>query len=415
MSTYKSIAAVSQSLANLLGDRMSEAATVTLAPPDVQVDHVNGPRLNIYLYHLSENPYLKNQEIPGDGYAGAYGHPPLSLNLHYIFTAFGASETGVDADMQAQHILGDAMRVVHDFAIISPDLLQQKAPGKTILDTLLLDEFEQIKVVLQPKSLEEISKIWTALPRVNFRRSVTYDVSVVQVASRQARSVGLPVRERRVYALAMRSPHIDEAFRQPLLLGVKAPAVEEGETLRLIGSNFQAPDTVVTIDGVAATLSSVQNEQIDLVVPTGQLAIGVHSLQVTRNVMLTVIDGQPPVSRGGFTSNAVGIQLLPKITGPANISAAGVITVPVQPAVKAPQTRTLLLGDHEVPAVPPAGGAPPTSNVAFQLPQPPNDPVPAGKYLMRVRVDGSESRLQIDGNPNSPTYLQYVGPTLIVP
>src|SRR5262249_40977668 len=134
VSTYKSIAGVSQSLVNLLGDRMVEPVTVTLAPPDIQVDQVSGPRLNIYLYHLSENAFLKNQEIPGNGYPGAYGHPPLALDLHYIFTAFGNTETGADADMQAQHVLGDAMRVAHDFAIISANLMQQKSPGKTILD-----------------------------------------------------------------------------------------------------------------------------------------------------------------------------------------------------------------------------------------------------------------------------------------
>ena len=38
--------------------------------------------------------------------------------------------------------------------------------------------------------------------------------------------------------------------------------------------------------------------------------------------------------------------------------------------------------------------------------------LPSGTYLMRVRIDGAESRLQVDLNQNSPTYLQYVGPTL---
>jgi len=333
MSTYKCIAGVTQSLVNLLGDRMIEPVTVTVAPPDVQVDQVSGPRLNIYLYHLAENPFLKNQEIPGNGHPGAYGHPPLSLNLHYIFTAFGSSETGPDADMQAQYILGDAMRVVHDCPVVSANLMQLKSPGETVLDSSLLDEFEQIKVALQPKSLEEISKIWTALPRVNFRRSVTYEVSVVQIESQQQRTMGLPVRERRVYALTMRSPHIEEVFRQPPLLpGIKIAGAEEGETLRLTGHNFQAPNTSVIIDGVSAVISSLQDQQIDVVVPTGQLAIGMHSLQVVQKVMLTVIDGQPQVPRGGFSSNVVGFQLLPTI--PASLSGTGVISVPVQPAVK---------------------------------------------------------------------------------
>ena len=56
MSTYKSIAGVSQSLVNLLGDRMVEPATITVAPPDVALDQISGTRLNVYLYHLSRTP-----------------------------------------------------------------------------------------------------------------------------------------------------------------------------------------------------------------------------------------------------------------------------------------------------------------------------------------------------------------------
>ena len=413
MSTYKSIAGVSQSLANLLGDRMVEPATITLAPPDVEIDQVNPPRLNIYLYHLSENAFLKNQEIPSDGHPGAYGHPPLSLNLHYIFTAFGGqTERGADADVQAQFILGDAMRVLHDYAVISANLMQLKSPGKTILDVSLLDEFEQIKLTLQPKSLEEISKIWTALPRVNFRRSVTYEASTVQIKSQQPRTVGLPVRKRRVYALTIRSPRIDEIFVQPPPFpGLKTAAAQEGETLHLTGHNLKAPTTSVIIDGVSATIASLQDDQIDVVVPTGTLAIGLHSLQVVQPVMLTVIRGQPPVQRGGFSSNVVGFQLLPRITGAATRVGPNTVSVPVLPAVKPTQERSLLLGDHVVPGVPPQPTDPPATNILFQLPQPPNDPILPGQYLMRVRIDGAESRLQVDPNPNNPTYI---GPTFTV-
>jgi hypothetical protein len=45
------------------------------------------------------------------------------------------------------------------------------------------------------------------------------------------------------------------------------------------------------------------------------------------------------------------------------------------------------------------------------LPQPPNDPILPGQYLMRVRIDGAESRLQVDPNPNNP---RYIGPTFTV-
>jgi hypothetical protein len=82
VSAYKAIAGVSSTLKTLLRDRMTETAEITLAPPDVQVDSMSGRRLNLYLYHLSENPHLRNQEIPGEGNPGAFGHPPLSLDLY---------------------------------------------------------------------------------------------------------------------------------------------------------------------------------------------------------------------------------------------------------------------------------------------------------------------------------------------
>jgi hypothetical protein len=394
---------------------MVEPATITVAPPDVQVDQVSGARLNLYLYHLSENPYLKNQEIPGEGYPGAYGHPPLSLILHYILTAFGPSDTTKDADLQAQHILGDAMRVLHDFAIISADLLQVKSAGQPILDPSLLDEFEQVKVALEPKTLEEISKIWTALPQVNFRRSVVYEISVVQVESQQPRTVARPVRERRVYALTMKSPQIQELFRQPPLFGAKIAAAQEGETLRLLGLNFQAPNTSVVMDGVTAGIVNLSDNQLDVVVPTGKLFAGIHSLQVVQKVMLTVINGKPPVQRGGFSSNAVGFQLIPTITGPATTDpVTHIVSVPVQPAVKPTQQTSLMLDDTVVPQVPLAPSSPPTTQPQFQLPQVPGTPIPHGQYLVRVRVDGAESRLTVDPNPNSPTYLQYNGPLCTV-
>ena len=83
MSDYTAIAGVSISLRNLLRDRMQNLEDVTIAPPDVTVDSVTGQRVNLYLFQVNEDGYLKNQEIPGHGHPAAYGHPPLSLELHY--------------------------------------------------------------------------------------------------------------------------------------------------------------------------------------------------------------------------------------------------------------------------------------------------------------------------------------------
>ncbi len=94
---------------------MVTGAQITLAPPDVEVANVNGARVNLYLIQAIENAGLKNQEIPGQGHPAAYGHPPLSLDLRYLMTTHSQIENQQDADINAQTILGDAMRVFNDF------------------------------------------------------------------------------------------------------------------------------------------------------------------------------------------------------------------------------------------------------------------------------------------------------------
>ncbi len=86
--------------------------------------------------------------IPAD-----YGFPPLCLDLHYLSRAHGATDTGPDADLQAQLILGDAMRVLHENPVLV-DGLDASLTGAAI----------RLKLILQRASIEELSKIWTSLP-----------------------------------------------------------------------------------------------------------------------------------------------------------------------------------------------------------------------------------------------------------
>jgi hypothetical protein len=409
MSTYLAIAGVSSSLRVLLRDRMTEVADITVAPPDVTVTNITGRRLNLYLYQITENGFLKNQEIPGKGHPGSYGHPPLSLDLHYLLTSFGSSETTADGDLEAQQILGDAMRVLHDFPVITPSLVQQKIVGNPrILDPSLLGEFEQVKITLQSKSVDEISKLWTALPRVNFRRSVAYEVSVVQIESQKRRALALPVRTRRLYALPLQSPSIQQIFRQPPLNDILIAEAEQGETLRILGTHLKSAQTRVVIDATDAPITSLQDQQLDCTVPSNQLTIGLHAVQVVQDFLLTIVEGQPPETRTGFRSNAVGFMLLPTLVNVQPQPSAGpgdTVIVTVQPPVRATQEKFLLLGDHVVPAVPVSFDAPPSQTIAFRLPQAPDSVIPPGTYFLRVRIDGAETRLTVD-----PTTQQYTGP-----
>jgi len=223
MATHAAIAAVSRTLRTLLLDRMVIPASVSLAPPDVTVDGIDGARVNLYLMQLIENAGLKNQEIPSSGHPAAYGHPPLSLNLRYLVTTHSAMETQPDADLNAQTLLGDAMRVFNDFGnrldnltIVNP---AAGAVGDPLLDPVLEDEFERLRIVLHPATLDDITKVWSAISATNFRRSVVYEVTVVQIETPQPRVRPQPVETRRILMTVRRQPEILDAYVTPALNG----------------------------------------------------------------------------------------------------------------------------------------------------------------------------------------------------
>jgi hypothetical protein len=137
---------------------------------------------------------------------------------------------------------------------------------------------------------------------------------------------------------------------------------------------------------------------------------GVNAVQVIRDLLLEAEPGQPPVPHRGFESNAAPLMVLPRFLGIApNPAAPGaVVTVSVDPPGLARQAKVLLVGDVQVNAEPVAPNSPPSGAVDFRLPNG-ADRIPAGTHLVRVRIDGAESRLTI----NTVT-TQYDGPTLTV-
>src|SRR5215211_4968835 len=304
---------------------MEVPVDITIAPPDVIISGAMEKRLN--LYQVAENGYLKNQEIPGRDHPGAYGHPPLSLDLQYLLTAHGGSETAPDSDLEAQQVLGDAMRVLHDLPVVTDQLTITRPAvgtvGDPILDTSLLGEFEQVKVGLQPVTLEDFSKIWTALPEANFRRSVAYEVSVVQIESQRPRRFPRLVGEPppagpRVFAVPFRSPQISE-------IRVRRPGdssdVERAfayarinDTLIVRGRNFASDTTRVMLSGVDATsqITVLQDDRIEVTIPDDALLQpGPQPVKVVLDIMM----GDPLSAHLGFQSNLAVFMLVPQISG----------------------------------------------------------------------------------------------------
>jgi len=411
MTTFEAIAGVTATLRNLLRDRMANPVAITIAPPDVAVTGATGQRANIYLYQVSENAYLKNQQIPGQGSPANFGRPPLSLELAYLVTAYGTSPDGPDADLQAQQVLGDVMQVFQDYPVVGETLHENDNPADPlVLDPSLRGAFERLKLTLQPSSLDDVTKIWAALPDAAFRRSVTYHVSAIQLDSRRERRQALPVQRRVVRAFPFRSPQIDRIFRESdANLAPRVANAEVGDTLVIVGQNLQSSRTQLRIGSVLVTPTRVEERRLELTVPA-TVSAGTQTLQVLQPPSGTEDPADATSSALQIQSNVVPISIQPKIqsVNPGTASAGDSISIGVSPNVSATQSRALFLNEIEIRGEAPSPTSAPASTLSFQLPIGSRAVAP-GKYLLRLRIDGVDSRLLVDASSQT-----YTGPTFTV-
>jgi hypothetical protein len=347
MSDFQAIGGVSETLRALLEDRMELPAdavgsfVVTIGPPKSdtqnQQEAAESPRVNLFLYKIAENGSLKNQEIPGHGHPGSYGCPPLSLSLYYLLTAYGTrEEQGRFSETLAHFLLGSAMRVFHDIAIVTDDVraVRHEPVGDQILHEVLRGEFEKVKLSLEPISLEDLSKVWTALT-MPFRVAAAYHVSAIQIESRRQRGFPRRVGEPppagpRVTVVPFKVPSIEQLSVHWL---TNPPGVEKpfpfaaiGDTLILRGLNFVSPSTLVRIGRLEIGVTPVDDTRIELVVPDDMLPGGVP-IDPERRLQpgpqtLEVLTGLTPLRSTVFPSNQAVFMLTPRVvTAVPNLAA----------------------------------------------------------------------------------------------
>jgi hypothetical protein len=200
----EAIMAATKGIRDLLLSQLSPGRTVTLLPPG-EDPPVGGSGVNLYLYQVSESPYLKNVPYPGDR-AGTPGlvQPVLSLELFYLLTPFGPAPTPDDATDEAHAALGEAMLALHEY----PMLTRIHLPGfdsSAALPAYLRDSYEDIAVRLNSISVEELSKIWSTIGKP-YRLSVAYEVSLVQLTPTVPAPAATGVVQRTAVALSTLSP-----------------------------------------------------------------------------------------------------------------------------------------------------------------------------------------------------------------
>jgi hypothetical protein len=418
MATEKALQLVTLTLADLLRDRMArhDVAFTFARPlaPDPTVVPTT-PRLNLYLYQVLENPSLRNEEEPPQAISGQYGSPPLVLSLSYLLTSYGKPtdikppENGVPfpvdslAELDAQFVLADAMRVLHDIPIITRNTPRLGSPGlPQILDPGLQADFESLRIVPKQLSIDELTKVWTAF-KEDFQRSVGYEVTVARIQRPRQNGANGPVLRRNIPV----TPSVSNLMSITLAAGTGACDAK----IYFTGISLDDPSLRIQITDAARfgfPASAV------LLAPGSdangrffQIPSANPQMQPGPKLIQAVITNPGTASRPIATAQ-VAFTLLPNITnitpthGPfdgvtqVTVTGTALGVKPSDPALPpSPMVPALLFGGYAIPLVDLDLSALPTKIVATLnpqpagVPQPPSGPTPVP---VRVRVNGVENQ-----------------------
>ena len=401
MSNVLAIAAVTESLVALLTSYIDQAqvgsALVSNLTPD-QTTQPPSPGINVFLYQVTPNTAYRNADLATRAADGSFlRKPQAALDLHYLLTFYGD-----DTLLEQQRLLGAATLALH----VNPTLPRNQvqpvpiSPGSTAPSNLDTQQ-ELIRFTPVAFTLEELSKLWSFLFKIDYVLSAAYRASVVLIEEDDVvPPPALPVLAMNVAVAPMRQPVI---FKVIPTASATAP-ITAGSEIALIGRNLTAVSgatTEVLINNAAVGTASIAPHRITLTLPSG-LAAGPQTAQVMQPVAL----GVPPVPHTG-TGSASGIAafvLQPMIAPGAT---PGSYAVSVQPSAGSPPglnivvsvIPTALTGQQVVLQLLPQT-SPPTAGQLFSggtLTADSNTltiAVPSlasGTYIARVLIDGAES------------------------
>jgi hypothetical protein len=325
MSNYLAIATVTATLSDVLRKAIETdvpGAIVTTHRPDEPKNGTPQPGVNIYLYQVTPNAALRNNDLPIRDSAGVVvTRPQAALELSYLLTCYGD-----DNKLEPQRLLGLVIRTLHSRPLLTREIIKQYVdmiePGSVhdyLMQSDLAEQLESIRFSATLYNLEELSKLWSVFFQTPYTLSVAYQASAVLIDGTESPRIALPVRERAVQGTTIQRPAIDKVLVQ------KADAdeptlnepVEIGDWIIFIGRRLRGNSTILRFDDYEIDSNQFQEfEDTQLkfkldtsIFPEEALVVGKHKLQVVHQFDL----GNPPTAHKIFESNIVYLVLRPSL------------------------------------------------------------------------------------------------------
>ncbi len=438
MSNYLAIATATATLQRIIQQAIQadvDGSRVTTVRPDGAGGGIPETGVNVYLYHIKRNPALTNQDTPNFQRRGdMVKRRQAAIDLFYVISCYGN-----DAELEPQRLLGSVARVLEDQLVFTPAMIRETINDPTFYyleESDLADQVEQIRTEFVSVSTDELSKIWSVFFQTPHALSVVYKITVILIESDVPAQSALPVRDRRLIGGPFpRQPMVE----QVLNMTGKFMPILANSTLRIRGKFLSSSLTQVRLNQVEVTPQVINDTELILplrLVPNTHLRAGVQSLQVIHPQVpplpsppspngrrrspgrRTATRASDPVQK--VESNVAPFVLRPTLLGcelrnmqgTEEDHRSGEAIASINLTISPGQRVVLMLNERSTnnPLAYLFNSNPIRRNT--QTPVIPISNVKPGEYFIRIQIDGAESLLDIDLDPQSPTFEQYIGPTL---
>lgn len=357
---------------------------------DGQPDHnTSTEHLNLFLYEISYDPTLKN--LPLD----EGQKPPLWMVLKYLLTAF---DTDGKSDSFAAHMnLGKALRAIHEDDLLKLDGLPPSITGA--LDS----NPDELHVTFDESSVDLLAKLMQSSEE-NLRISIAFQVRPVMIASTEPPDYSLLVGINYTETPPALTPDYVGLDIIPSMGAVIEEVVpkgfEIGEEISVKGTDMHLSGLSVRLGAVDLPVTFQRPDELRFKVDANLVngaAMSAGSLPLT--VMQTLASGKKRASNmfvGNLVPTLTATDPVLPLAEPSPGTVAGTIDLEgLLLGVETDDAVLALYRDGRVfkmfdvlapPAAPPA-----VPQTARRLVIAAGDAVPAGEYLVILRVNGQQA------------------------
>ena len=272
---------------------------VDVGRPEQSAAANTGPKLNLFLYEISFDPYLKNISLSEDQPA------PLWLNLKFLLTAFDRNESSDSPE--AQELLGGALASLHEL-----NFLRLDSSADADVRLALENNPEPLKLTFDETNVELLSKLMQGSDE-KYRLSVAFQVRPIMIVP------GVPPALSLLVGVDYTQPvpaiiGYDQvslavlAGLGPNLTSVSPVKFEAGETVTVLGDDLNVSGLEVIVGSAAFGLSEQRPDRIAFSIPSANA----HTVVSPGEVALSV---RQEVSPGRYRgSNLLLGKLLPTVS-----------------------------------------------------------------------------------------------------